>query len=121
MTSTPRQCSIRARKPACGASLADHEFLACVDRTAATETWESRDAHGRRWLVKVLFGVAGPGADRGCGLVSHRQCFLHLPWLSERWQQKTPPASGQWRGSARMSGAQRSARLASTMMWAPST
>ncbi len=64
MTSTPRPCSIRAPKPACGPSLTDHEFVACVDRTATTETWESRAPNGRRWLVKVLFGVAGPGADR---------------------------------------------------------
>jgi hypothetical protein len=35
-----------------------------VSQTPATETWESRAPDGRRWLVKVLFRVAGPAADR---------------------------------------------------------
>ena len=55
-TLTPRN---RSRKPACGKALADHQFVGCLERTAATETWESHAPDGRRWLVKVLFNVAG--------------------------------------------------------------
>jgi hypothetical protein len=58
-------------------------------------------ARRRRLAVTGWARRPAPGADRGCGLVSHRQCFLHLPWLRERWQQKTPPALGS-RGSARI-------------------
>jgi hypothetical protein len=60
-TLTPRN---RSRKPACGRALTDHQFVGCIDRTAATETWESRSADGRRWQVKVLFNVAGTDPKR---------------------------------------------------------
>ena len=60
-TLSPRN---RSRKPACGRALADHQFVGCLERSAATETWESRTTDGRRWLVKVLFNVAGPDPKR---------------------------------------------------------
>jgi hypothetical protein len=64
MTTTTLTLRNRSRKPVCGRALADHQFVGCLERTAATETWESHSPDGRRWLVKVLFNVTGPDPKR---------------------------------------------------------
>ncbi len=76
MTTTIRPHRNRSRKPACGRALADHQFIGCLERTAATETWESQTADGRHWLVKVLFNVAGPD-PKHAEAVSRLQALTH--------------------------------------------